>query len=145
MDRVTGIGGVFFRSEDPEALGDWYRERLGIPVNEHGYGSFQWKTLADPERVGRTVWSLFPSDTDYFGPGSQRFMVNYRVADLDALLAVLRDEGVDVVDGIEEYEYGRFAWIEDPEGNRIELWEPPERGDDRAVAGEDHDPSTDDR
>lgn len=124
MKRVTGIGGIFFRSEDPESLAAWYRERLGIPVNEHGYSDFTWRLADDPERIGRTVWSLFPADTDYFGPGDVPFMVNYRVDDLEALLDALREEGVEVADDVESYEYGRFGWITDPEGRRIELWEP---------------------
>lgn len=124
MARVTGIGGVFFKSRDPKGLGKWYREHLGLPVNEHGYFDFQWRSKEDPGRVGRTVWSLFPADTDYLGPDGSPFMINYRVDDLDGLLAALREAGVAVEDRIEEYDYGRFAWVTDPEGNRIELWEP---------------------
>lgn len=124
MERVTGIGGVFFRAEDPTRLGGWYRRHLGIPVNDSGYCDFRWRDEDDPARLGRTVWSLFPADSDYLGSGESGFMINYRVADLDGLLAALREEGVEVEDGIEEHEYGRFAWITDPEGNRIELWEP---------------------
>lgn len=126
MGNVTGLGGVFFKAEDPDALGSWYREQLGLPVGEHGYFDFKWRSEDDPDRVGRTVWSLFPSDTDYFGPTDQPFMINYRVDDLDGLLDALRDQGIAVDDEIEEYEFGRFAWITDPEGNRVELWEPAE-------------------
>lgn len=124
MERVTGIGGIFFKARDRERLARWYRAHLGLPVNEEGYFDFQWRVKDDPDRVGRTVWSLFPADTDYFGRNGAAFMINYRVADLDGLLSRLREEGVDVDEKVEEFEFGRFAWITDPEGNRIELWEP---------------------
>lgn len=121
MERVTGIGGVFFRARDPEALAAWYREHLGIPVEEgQTYGAFSSSGAGEP-----TVWSAFPADTDYFGPGSAELMVNYRVRDLDAMLDQLRDAGVEVDDRVEDHEYGRFGWATDPEGNRFELWEPP--------------------
>lgn len=126
MGEVTGIGGIFVRSEDPRKLADWYRQWLGIPVNDNGYCDFEWRSATDPGRVGRTVWSLFPDDTEYFGDGHSPFMVNYRVDDLDGLLERLRETGADVDDRLEEYDYGRFAWLTDPEGNRIELWEPAE-------------------
>ena len=118
MARVTGIGGVFFKARDPEALGEWYRKHLGVPVEEGGWAVFHW------EGSGATTWALFPADTEYFGPGDSSCMVNFRVADLDSLLAELRREGVTVLDKVEEHEYGRFGWIVDPEGNRVELWQP---------------------
>ncbi len=117
MDRVTGIGGVFLRARDPEALRAWYREQLGITIEEWGGFNFG----AEPGDV--TVWSIFPSDTEYW-PREQHVMVNYRVRDLDALLAELRAAGVEVDDKVEDHEYGRFGWAVDPEGNRFELWEP---------------------
>jgi len=123
MKRVTGIGGIFFKSKDPDSLKRWYGQHLGIPADEHGH-TFQWREESDPEQVGFTVWSPFPHDTKYFDPGTAPFMINYRVDDLDGLLAALREEGVTVEDRIESYDYGRFAWVTDPEGNRIELWEP---------------------
>ncbi|MDX1622836.1 MAG: VOC family protein [Gemmatimonadota bacterium] len=123
--RVTGIGGVFLKAEDPPALLAWYRKALGIETGETSYTTFEWRDAKDPERVGSTTWSLFEADTDYFGPEDQRAMVNYRVDDLDAALERLRDAGADVDERIEEYEYGRFGWASDPEGNRFELWEPP--------------------
>lgn len=120
MERISGIGGVFFKARDPEALAAWYRDNLGIPVEDA-------QTYATLESAGpgeQTVWSAFPRDTDYFGPGSSPLMVNYRVRDLDAMLAQLRAAGADVDDHIEEFEYGRFGWASDPDGNRFELWEP---------------------
>lgn len=127
MERVTGIGGIFFKARDPKQMMVWYEKHLGIPATgpEETNAMFTWRDGSDPTLEGSTVWALFPHDTRYFGPGAAPFMVNYRVADLDALLEQLRAEGVTVEERIEEYVYGRFAWIIDPEGNRIELWEPP--------------------
>ena len=124
MRRVTGVGGIFFKAKDPAALGAWYRDRLGLAVEDWGGALFRWKE--DPsEGGGATVWSPFPADTDYFAPSPSPFMVNFRVADLHALLAALRAEGCDVQDKVEESEYGKFGWVLDPEGNKLELWEPP--------------------
>lgn len=119
MARVTGIGGVFFKARDREALIAWYREHLGMDPSDHGSVAFRWGG-----ENGTTVWSPFAHDTDYFNPSTAPFMINYRVDDLDGLLAKLRAAGVSVDDKVEEYEYGRFGWIMDPEGNRLELWEP---------------------
>lgn len=124
MPRITGIGGIFFKSRDPRALKTWYRDHLGIEPDDDGYVSFRWREAGDPERSGYTVWEPFPHDTKYFDPGRAPFMVNYRVDDLAGLLADLREAGVEVDDRIEELPYGKFAWITDPEGNRLELWEP---------------------
>jgi predicted enzyme related to lactoylglutathione lyase len=118
MQRVTGIGGVFFKAEDPEKLYQWYEKHLGI-TRQHGYVAFQWN---DPE--GLTAWSIFKKTSNYFDPSSAQVMINYRVENLDALLNVLREEGVEIDPKREEYDYGKFAWIMDPEGNKIELWEP---------------------
>ena len=123
--RVTGIGGVFLKTRDPASLGEWYRSHLGIDVQEGGWAVFRWREHEDPSRAGTTVWSLFPEGTEYLGASEQRAMINYRVADLDAVLAALRLEGVTVDERIEETGEGRFGWITDPEGNRIELWQPP--------------------
>lgn len=123
--RVTGIGGVFFKSRDRTALGEWYRRHLGIDVQEGGFAIFKWRDHEDPKRPGSTVWSLFPEGTEYFGADSQRAMIDYRVNDLDAVLAALRREGVSVDERVEETAEGRFGWITDLEGNRIELWQPP--------------------
>ena len=120
---VTGIGGVFFKADDPKKSLAWYREHLGMNGETQGI-NFLWRERDTPDRLGFTVWSAFPRDTDYFGPSGQNFMINYRVRDLDALLKRLHAQGVRQVGEVEKYPYGRFAWIVDGDGNRIELWEP---------------------
>ena len=122
MEKVTGIGGVFFRARDTARTTAWYREHLGI-CTEEGHTDFVWRDIDRPDEIGRTVWSIFPDDTDYFGPSRPAFMINYRVSNLDRMPAQLCQKGV-AVEKVEDYDYGRFAWITDPEGNRIELWEP---------------------
>lgn len=124
MKRVTGLGGVFFKCRDRAALMDWYAKHLGLEITEPGAWNFNWREAGEPERMGMTVFSFFDRDTDYFDPSDEDLMFNFRVDDLDAVLAALRAEGVQVDDRVEEYEYGRFGWIMDPEGRRIELWEP---------------------
>lgn len=126
MEKVTGIGGVFIKAEDPDGIYDWYERHLGIRCDANGAVCFQWRHADDSEQNGFTVWSSSPSDPTYFNPSRSPFMVNFRVADLDSLLNALHEEGVSVVPKPEESESGRFAWVMDPEGNRIELWEPPE-------------------
>ena len=125
MKRVTGIGGVFFKARDPKALGAWYRTHLGIGVEDWGGAAFRWKGPDNPDGVGTTVWSPFAADTSYFAPSSAPFMINYRVDDLHAVLAALRAEGVEVVDQVDESDYGKVGWVIDPEGNKLELWQPP--------------------
>jgi predicted enzyme related to lactoylglutathione lyase len=116
MERVLGIGGYFLRATDPEALGAWYRECLGLEADENGL----WHQEAGP-----TVFAAFESETDYFGSRDQQAMLNFRVRDLDAMLAQLRTKGADVAEEIQDMDgVGRFAWVTDPEGNRIELWQP---------------------
>jgi predicted enzyme related to lactoylglutathione lyase len=120
MESVLGLGGVFFKARDPKALAAWYREHLGVPIEANQtYG-----TMNSAGAGESTVWSTFPSDTEYFGPGASAFMLNYRVRNLDAMLAQLRAAGVKVDERVEEHEYGRFGWAFDPEDNRFELWEP---------------------
>ena len=126
MKRVTGIGGVFFKAKDPKALSEWYRTHLGLNTEEWGGMAFSWVTPDNPTGTGSTIWNPFPEDTTYFGPSTNRFMINFRVHDLHTLLAALRAEGCDVDPKVDESEYGKFGWVHDPEGNRIELWQPPE-------------------
>lgn len=121
MKRVTGIGGIFFKSKDPEKLRAWYKQHLGIPAEQYG-AMIEW---GGPEsEKGYTVWNPFKADTTYFGPSESSFMINYRVDDLEALLKVLEEEGVTIAGKMEEHDYGKFGWIMDPDGNKIELWEP---------------------
>lgn len=124
MKRVTGIGGIFFKAQDAAKLRSWYEQHLGFKLEDYGGTQFKWRDADSPETQGSTVWSIFPEDSPYFDPSKKPFMINYRVENLDALLEQLRSEGVEIEERIEEYEYGRFAWVTDPEGNRIELWEP---------------------
>ena len=123
MERVTGMGGLFFRARDPEALGRWYAERLGVTGPPGTDGGVPWWQEAGP-----TVFAPFSADTDYFGSPEQAWMPNFRVRDLDAMLAQLRAAGADVEDKVEDTDYGRFGWVRDPEGNRIELWQPTADG-----------------
>ncbi len=124
--RVTGIDGVFFKAKDPEKLMSWYTAHLGVKPESEGSSTtmFEWRGKGDAKQVGYTVWSIFPHDTKYFDPSAAPFMINFRVKDLDRLLDQLRREGVKVDDKREEYDYGKFGWITEPEGNRIELWGP---------------------
>ena len=128
MKRVTGIGGIFFKSNDPKATYDWYKKHLGINANPGTGAMFQWRDADAPETERMTIWSAFPRDTKYFGTGPQSFMMNYIVDDMDAVLQALKAEGVEIDPKRENHEYGRFAWIIDPDGNRVELWEPPKEG-----------------
>ena len=125
MNRVTGIGGIFFKAQDPEAMQAWYKRHLGIDVQDWGGAAFRW-TDADGAPVGgTTAWSIMPAEGDAFAPSTASFMVSYRVADLGPLLEALRAEGCNVLDKFEESDYGKFGWVVDPEGNNVELWEPP--------------------
>jgi predicted enzyme related to lactoylglutathione lyase len=125
MKRVTGIGGIFFHANDPVALRAWYKRHLGIDVQEWGGAAFPWTDDAGNPAGGTTAWNIGAADSGHFGPGTASFMVNYRVADLDYLLQALRDEGCQVLEKREDGEYGKFGWVIDPEGNKVELWEPP--------------------
>lgn len=126
MRRVTGIGGIFFQAKDPAALRAWYKAHLGIDVQEWGGTAFPWADEAGNAVKGTTVWSIGAADGDYFAPSTAPFMVNYRVADLAALLAALRAEGCNVLEKTDDSEFGKFGWVIDPEGNKVELWQPPE-------------------
>ncbi|KQQ33377.1 glyoxalase [Duganella sp. Leaf126] len=125
MQRVTGIGGIFFHARDPAALRAWYQRHLGIDVQAWGGTAFAWTDAAGQPSGGSTIWSIGAADASPFAPGQASFMVNYRVADLDALLAALRDEGCQVLDKTDDSSYGKFGWVIDPEGNKVELWQPP--------------------
>lgn len=126
MTRVTGIGGIFIKARDPQRMQDWYRRHLGIDIQSWGGTAFNWQREDRKEPDGGvTVWSIFPADSKYFDPSPAPFMVNYRVDDLHALLAALREEGCAVDAKVEESEFGKFGWVMDPEDNRIELWQPP--------------------
>ena len=122
MAKVLGIGGVFFKADDPAGLGDWYRRWLGVPV-EDAWGGASFHPAAMPPD-GCTIWSPFKSDTRYFDPSDQDYMINLIVDDLDGALAQVREGGAETVGEIEEMEYGRFGWFLDPAGNKVELWEP---------------------
>ena len=127
MKRVTGLGGVFFKSESPKTLMAWYKEHLGIESEEWGGSIFKWLEKEAPQREGVTVFSPFKDDTTYFEPARVPYMFNFRVADLDALLAQLKKEGVEVVGDVQaDPSLGKFGWILDPEGRKIELWQPPD-------------------
>lgn len=134
MKKVTGIGGIFFKCKDPDKMKEWYKKHLGLATDQYGT-SFEWRQGDDASKKGFTQWSPFSDTTKYFQPSEKEFMINYRVADLEALVAELRDEGVTIVDNIETFEYGKFVHILDEEGNKIELWEPVDEEYDRIVEG----------
>jgi catechol-2,3-dioxygenase len=121
-EQVTGIGGVFFKVKDPKGMATWYRTNLGIQ-SKGGYTDFTWRDKDHPEEIGHTTWRMFPTNTTYFGESKSSLMINYRVANLDRMLGQLRGSGVKI-EKVENHDFGRWAWIMDPEGNRIELWEP---------------------
>lgn len=125
MKRVTGIGGIFFQARDPVALRSWYNKHLGIDVQAWGGAAFTWTDAAGNPANGTTVWSIGTAGGDQFAPGSSTFMINYRVDDLGALLQALRDEGCNVLEKMDDSGYGKFGWVVDPEGNKVELWQPP--------------------
>jgi predicted enzyme related to lactoylglutathione lyase len=125
MKRVTGIGGIFFKARDAAALQAWYKIHLGIDVQPWGGTSFDWSDSTGKPTGGTTVWSIHPADSDLYAPSNEPFMINYRVEDLYAVVSALKAEGCNVLDKIDDSEYGKFAWVIDPEGNKIELWQPP--------------------
>ena len=125
MKRVTGIGGIFFKAKDAPALQAWYKRHLGIDVQEWGGAAFVWADSDGKPTGGTTVWCIGPADGDQFAPSKASFMVNYRVEDVHAVVAALKAEGCNVLDKTDDSEYGKFAWVIDPEGNKVELWQPP--------------------
>ncbi len=128
MKKVTGIGGIFFKSQDPKAMNEWYAKNLGLPTSDYGT-TFEWRDAENPSQKASTSWCAFPRDTKYFNPSHKSFMINYRVENLLALLDELKKEDVTIVDEVAEYDYGKFVHIMDPEGNIIELWEPRDETD----------------
>lgn len=133
MKKVTGLGGVFFKCDDPKGMNEWYAKNLGLDASAYG-ATFEWRHADDPSKTGSTTWSTFPQDTEYFKPSAKPFMINYRVENLVALVEELKKDNVTIVDEIAEYDYGKFVHVLDPEGNIIELWEPKdEAGDDSAA------------
>ena len=123
MNKVTGLGGIFFKCNDPQSMNEWYAKNLGLTTGDYGT-TFEWRQADDPSRKGSTAWCAFPSETDYFKPSAKPFMINYRVENIAALVDELKRENVTIVDEIAEYDYGKFVHVLDPEGNIIELWEP---------------------
>ena len=126
MKRVTGIGGIFFKATDPVALRAWYRTHLGIDVQDWGGAAFRWTDAAGKPANGTTIWSVGAADGDYFAPSKSSFMINYRVADLHDVLDALKREGCNGLEKTDDSEYGKFGWVMDPEGNKVELWQPPD-------------------
>ena len=127
--RVTGVGGIFFKTQDPKKIKEWYGKHLGLPIDDYG-ASFKWIDPDHPtaKEPALTAWSPFESNTTYFEPSEKQYMFNYRVENLVELLTVLKEEGVQIVGDMQEFSYGKFGWIMDPEGNKIELWEPKDDG-----------------
>jgi len=130
MKRVTSIGGIFFKCKNPDKIKEWYSKHLGFNTDQYGT-TFQWRRADDSIKKGYTVWSPFTESTEYFDPSKKEFMINYRVENLVSLVEELKKEGVQVVDEIEDYEYGKFVHILDPEGNKLELWEPYDEAYDK--------------
>lgn len=125
MKKVTGIGGIFFKCKDPEKIKEWYSKHLGLITDQYG-SLFEWRESESKEKAF-TQWSPFTEKTEYFKPSQKQFMINYRVENLIQLVEELKKEGVEVIDEMEEYEYGKFVHIMDIEGNKIELWEPVDK------------------
>ena len=133
MKKVTGIGGVFFKCDNPQKMNEWYAKNLGLATTEYGT-TFAWRQADDPAQTGSTTWCTFPQDAAHFQPSTKPFMINYRVANIGALVAELRQNNVTILDEITEYDYGKFVHVLDPEGNIMELWEPKEERSQHGVA-----------
>jgi predicted enzyme related to lactoylglutathione lyase len=125
MKRVTGIGGIFFKAKDPDGTRAWYKTHLGIDVQAWGGAALSWADDDGKPVPGSTIWSVSAAAGDDYAPSTAPFMINYRVADLAALMEALRAEGCDIVGDTQASEHGKFGWVMDPEGNKVELWEPP--------------------
>jgi predicted enzyme related to lactoylglutathione lyase len=126
MKKVTGIGGIFFKSDDPEKIKKWYHDHLGLVVDAYG-SPFEFRNANNPEEINYLQWSPFKRDTKYFEPSKKEFMINYRVENIVELVKELKNNGITIVDEIETFDYGKFVHILDPEGNKIELWEPVDK------------------
>lgn len=122
--KVTGIGGIFFFSDNPQETKEWYAKNLGLEINEWGSSSFESRDVDRPEEINSLQWSPFKKGDDYFSPSKKDFMINYRVQNIEGLVTKLKENGVDILDSIATYDYGKFVHIMDKEGNKIELWEP---------------------
>ncbi len=134
MKKVTGIGGIFFTCKDPSKMKEWYKTHLGLDTDQYGT-NFEWRQGTDTTKKGFTQWSPFAETTQYFAPSTKDFMINYRVEDLQALVALLKKEGVTFADEIQSFDYGKFVHIIDLEGNKVELWEPNDVEYDKIVEG----------
>lgn len=132
MRRVTSVGGIFFKCREPEKMKQWYADHLGFVTDEYGT-NFEWRKSSAPDLKGFTVWSPFSNDTTYFEPSEKDFMINYRVENIELLVQILKKEGVTVLDEIDVSEYGKFVHILDPEGNKVELWEPDDESYDTMI------------
>jgi Predicted enzyme related to lactoylglutathione lyase len=134
MAKVTGIGGIFFKTKDVQKTKKWYQEHLGLQTDQWGT-NFEWRTAKDPSQKGFTQWSPSSPGSNFFGNDDQQFMINYRVDDLEALIENLRNQGVKILDEIESVEYGKFVHILDPDGHKVQLWEPNDEEYDKIVEG----------
>jgi len=132
--RVTGVGGIFFKSENPQEMKNWYKANLGLNTDQWGT-NFEWHQGSDPTKKGFTQWSPFSSGTNYFEPSAKDFMINYRVVHLEKLLQQMKSNGVTILDSIQTFEYGKFVHVLDNEGNKVELWEPNDVEYDKLVEG----------
>jgi predicted enzyme related to lactoylglutathione lyase len=132
--RVTALGGIFFKCAEPDNIREWYSKHLGLNTDQYGT-SFEWRHSDEPAKKGYNVWSTFNKETDYFQPSTKEFMINFRVENLEWLLGELKKEGIEQLGEMQVYEYGKFAHIMDPEGNKIELWEANDAGYDKMVSG----------
>lgn len=121
--KVTGIGGIFFFSDNPEQTRKWYGQNLGLEINDYG-STFESRNINSPDEINALQWSPFEKGSEYFAPSQKEFMINYRVQNIEGLVQKLKENGVTIVDEIESFDYGKFVHIMDPEGNKIELWEP---------------------
>jgi predicted enzyme related to lactoylglutathione lyase len=137
MKKVTGIGGVFFKCKNPDKMKEWYKQNLGLQTDAYGT-NFEWRLADSPDKKGFTQWGPFAQDSRYMQPSLKEFMINYRVADIESLVEDLRKNGIQVLDEIEVFEYGKFVHLLDPEGNKIELWEPNDIEYDKIVVGRTH-------